>query len=326
MKKLISMLMLFSMLMLCLFGTAAAEGTWKPDRNVEYQILSGAGSGTDVCARAMTAVIDELKLVPQPVVITYGNDGGGMVGISKTATTTSEPVANVLFTQWTSGSVLTMCRNSDLRMKDFRPIAVMCVDTGFFIRLTDSKYASFAAAIEAARNGEHVVVGCGKDEYPIMMQSMLDALGLNDTQISYIVYDSQSENVAALLGKHVDFSCVTASVALEYIHSGDCVAEFTTGQEHLPGELSELPTWKEYTDGAYADITPVYIWRGINAPKAMSDAAYDYWCGVFRQIADSDGWKEYCDKYLVANMGIVGQEAVDFMLTSEASILASLGK
>lgn len=303
---------------------APAASDWKPDRNVEFILLSGAGSGTDVYARTMTDIISKYDLCDQPITVTYANDGGGMVGITKTVQTTTPTLANHTYTAWTSGSVMTADRNSDLRMKDFRPIAVMCNDTGFLAKTANCRFSSFKEAIEAAKNGDHVVVATGKDDYVITMIDMLAKLGLKEDQMSYMVYDSATQTMASLLGDHVDFALTCANTALEYMAAGQVSAEFICGPDHLEGDLADVPTWMEYTEGAYEDITPLYIWRGVTAPKGMSDEAYDYWCNVYAQVAETPEWEEYCDKYMVENLGKTGDDATAFMLEYEKGFLATL--
>ncbi|GHV47105.1 membrane protein [Synergistales bacterium] len=324
-KKLITALCIVGVLSFVLSGHGSPAFAWEPSGKVDVMLLSGAGSGTDIYMRTLLDAAAKYNLCTQPMPISYKNDGGGMVGILQISQITNPRQANHNLVAWTSGSIMTAARNSPLRMKDFTPIAVMVNDTGFLARSSACKFKDFNAAIEAARNGERVVVGTGKDDYLISMEQMLDKLGLSRDQMSYIPYDSATQTMGTLLGGHVDFALTTANIALEYIKTGQVIPEFVLAEKRLGGVMAEVPTFSEYTGGKYGHVL-LNIWRGVAAPKAMSAEAKAYWCDVFKAISEKPEWINYCDKFVVENLALTGEAAAEFMRRSEESFLATIKK
>ena len=67
-------------LTLCLPSTAAFAADWKPERNVEFTVPTGPGSGVDNTARTLQMIMQTAKLVDTPVSVV--NKTGGSYGVA----------------------------------------------------------------------------------------------------------------------------------------------------------------------------------------------------------------------------------------------------
>ena len=58
----------------------AAAAEWKPDKPIEIIVGTGVGGGQDKSARTVQRILQEKKLVEQPVTVVNKPGGGGAVG------------------------------------------------------------------------------------------------------------------------------------------------------------------------------------------------------------------------------------------------------
>ena len=60
--------------------TASCAADWKPDRNVEFTVPTGPGSGVDNTARTLQMIMQASKLVEAPMSVI--NKPGGSYGVA----------------------------------------------------------------------------------------------------------------------------------------------------------------------------------------------------------------------------------------------------
>src|SRR5687768_3401152 len=70
----------YSAAMLCLSPLAAAQGTWKPQKNVEIIVGASPGGGQDTSARAVQRFIQEKQLIDVASTVVNKPGGGSSVG------------------------------------------------------------------------------------------------------------------------------------------------------------------------------------------------------------------------------------------------------
>ena len=59
---------------------ASAQSTWKPEKQVEIILPTAPGGGNDAVARLMAKMLQDMKLVPTPILVV--NKPGGNQAIS----------------------------------------------------------------------------------------------------------------------------------------------------------------------------------------------------------------------------------------------------
>ncbi|NBR27682.1 MAG: tripartite tricarboxylate transporter substrate binding protein, partial [Betaproteobacteria bacterium] len=62
---------------LCSAGVFAASAEWKPEKPIEIIVGTGVGGGQDKSARTVQRILQEKKLVEQPVTVVNKPGGGG---------------------------------------------------------------------------------------------------------------------------------------------------------------------------------------------------------------------------------------------------------
>ena len=304
-----------------------ADGTFTPTKTITWVCTSGAGGGSDIFSRKIADIMNTENLVNgQTIVISNETDGAGEVGRNKIATTTMNADYNLL--TFNSGDLMPMVTNTANRSSNFRILAIMAVDKQLLFSCgsatgktayakTGADMTDFAAAIEAAKNGTYVVIGGSKGDDIATYQALIEELGLTEDQMGYITYDSTGDAITAALGGNLDFVISKPAAASQYVESGDLTPALALSTERFGGNLADV--------GDYENVE-VPVWRGVAAPKAMSDAAVAFWSDALKKVSETQAWN---DEYLVPNQ-LISQymnsaDATTYVSEFEADYMVSNG-
>lgn len=316
-------------------GSASGDDTYAPASTVTWICTSSAGGGSDIFTRKIADIMKVDGFVDDGTTIVVSNetDGAGEVGRNKVANLKGTDANNTLLT-FNSGDLMPMVENTKNRSSNFRILAIMAVDKQllFSCPTSDSKtdYAKnggdqtdFAAAIEAAKNGTFVVIGGSKGDDVSTYNKLLAEIGLTESQMGYITYDSTSDAITAALGGNVDFVISKPAAASQYVESGDLNAVLALSTERYTGNLADAPTLSEIGD--YEDVE-VPVWRGVAASASMSDAAVAYWSEVLGQVSESDSWHtDYLEKNQLIDDYKDTAAATEYVTEYEADYMAANG-
>ena len=314
---------------------SASEDTYAPASTVTWVCTSSAGGGSDIFTRKIADIMKVDGFVDDGTTIVVSNetDGAGEVGRNRVANLKGTDANNTLLT-FNSGDLMPMVENTKNRSSNFRILAIMAVDKQllFSCPTSDSKtdYAKnggdqtdFAAAIEAAKNGTFVVIGGSKGDDVSTYNKLLAEIGLTESQMGYITYDSTSDAITAALGGNVDFVISKPAAASQYVESGDLNAVLALSTERYTGNLADAPTLSEIGD--YEDVE-VPVWRGVAASASMSDAAVAYWSEVLGQVSESDSWHtDYLEKNQLIDDYKDTAAATEYVTEYEADYMAANG-
>lgn len=325
MKKrfaIISSLLLATSMLLAL--PAAAESSFEPSGNIEWYITSSPGGGSDIYTRKIIEIIQNNGWVDGTFLPTNLTDGGGEVGRMKVAMMNGGKSQDQTLLTFNSGDLMPMVANTDNRIENFTPIAVMAVDKQLLFKGEHTPYNSFQEVLDAVNAGTPVTIGGSKGDDIATYQALCAELGFNETQLPYITYDGTGDAITALLGGHVDLLISKPAAASEYVEAGSIEALLALSTERYGGKLADAPTLSEV--GEYEDVE-VPVWRGVAAPGAMSDEAAAFWSDILKQVSESDAWKEeYLDKNMLIGNYMDLAATQEFMAQYQADYLESIGK
>ena len=326
MKKSLTLILALIVIVSLLASTAvfaSAESSFEPSGNIEWYITSSPGGGSDIYTRKIIEIISGNGWVTNTFLPTNLTDGGGEVGRMKVAMTQGKNADTTLLT-FNSGDLMPMVMNTDNRIENFTPIAVMAVDKQLLFKGEHTPYGSFQEVLDAIAAGTPVTIGGSKGDDIATYQALAAELGVSETQLPYITYDGTGDAITALLGGHVDLLISKPAAASEYVEAGSIQAILALSTERYGGKLADAPTLSEVGD--YNDVE-VPVWRGVAAPGAMSEEAAAFWSGILGQVAESEQWKtEYLDKNMLIGNYMDCAAAKEFMAQYQADYLASIGK
>jgi putative tricarboxylic transport membrane protein len=187
-----------------------------------------------------------------------------------------------------------MVLNTKNRSENFRILAIMAVDKQLIFKGTETKYETFKDAIEAAKNGESVVIGGSKGDDIATYEAMVEEIGVSKDNMKFITHDSTGDAITAALGGHVEFVISKPAAAAQYVEAGSLIPVLALSNERYTGNLANAPTLSEVGD---YDNVEIPVWRGVAAPKEMSDEAVAYWTEALKKVSESDKWKnDYIEK------------------------------
>ena len=335
MKKRISVLLAAAMMLSVLTacggktesGSTGEAKTFAPSTEVNWIVTSKAGGGSDIYTRMISDIMTTEGFVSQTFVVENITDGAGEVGRLQVATTKAADADHTLLT-FNSGDLMPMCLNTDNRVENFTPLAVMAVDKQLLFTGPGAKYATFADALAAAQGGTKVVIGGSKGDDIATYEALIAELGLTEDQLSYITYDGTGDAIVACLGGHIDLVQSKPAAASQYV-------EATNPSEHLEpvlalaterytGNLADAPTLSEIGDYENVEIP---VWRGVVGPKAMSPEAAAFWSETLGKVSETEKWKnDYLDKNKLISNYMTQAEATEYMTQYQADYLASIGK
>ena len=306
-------------------GSGSEAGSFTPEGTVTWVCTSSAGGGSDIFSRQITEILgpNGLGLVDATMIVDNRTDGAGEIGRNYVATM-REGDADVTLLTFNSGDLMPMCDNTDNRVENFTPLAVMAVDKQLMFKGESTPYDTFADVIAAVEGGTAVTVGGSKGDDIATYEALLAELGFTEDQMPYITYDSTGDAITAILGGHVDIVIAKPASASQYVEADRIQPILALSTERYTGNLADAPTLSEVGD--YEDVE-VPVWRGVVGPANMSEAAADYWSDMLRQVAESEQW---VNNYLTPNMLISNymdrETATEYMQQYQADYLASIGK
>ncbi len=266
-------------------GSAMAAGNF-PEKPVTIIVHAGAGGGSDIFARTLSAAVEKEKLLPKPLVVENKPGGSGAIAFAYVANKKKDPYYMV--TAVTSFLTTPLMGKAPVGLKDFTPIANFAFDEYMLMVRTDSKYKSMKDIVaDAKANPKKITVGgtqLGSSD-SICAYLIEKAAGI---QFNYVVFNSGGEVNAAVLGGHVDVMVANPGEALELYKAGKVRILGVYAEKRLAG-APEVPTMKEQ------GIDAIYVQnRGLVAPADIPADARKVLEDALHKYTQTDIFKKYC--------------------------------
>lgn len=261
---------------------------WKPERNVDIVVNSGAGGAADRQARFVQKSLQALPGFPS-MTVTNRTGGGGIVAL--TFITQHPGDAHYLSTLSTAIVTNQITGVTKLSFRDVTPLNILMREyivatvkadhpitsaKDLIARLKkDPTSVSFGFAT-ARGNQNHIVIGM-----------FARAAGVDPKALKTVVFASGAAGLTAVLGGHVDMLVGTPGTALPQVEGGKARILGISSATRQPGRQAALPTFREQgIDAVY------YAWRGYLAPRGITPAQFAFWEQAFAKIAQGENWKK----------------------------------
>ena len=274
---------------LCLGLSPATAQEWKPSRNIDIIVSSGAGGAADREARETQRFLQQLPGMP-PVTVINRQGGGGTVAWSSVIQRKGD--AHTISTLNVALLTNQILGTAKIGYRDLTPLAVLMREyVAVWVRTaspigsakdlierlkTDPSSVSFGLS-PALGNQNHIVLGM-----------IAKAAGIDPKALKIVVYSSGGQGMTAALGGHVEVWAGTLGGALARAKKGGGVRVLgVSAEQRAPGAAAELPTFREQgIDAVYA------AFRGWQGPPGLTPAQRAFWDQTFSTIVQSDEWKE----------------------------------
>lgn len=264
-----------------------------PEKSIEFIAPSGAGGGWDTTARTAAKVLNDEKIVTQPIVVQNKAGGGGAVGLAYLVEQKGTGYTINVY----SPPLLLIALNgqSKASYKETTPLAQVMTDYSVFVVKADSKFQSVKELMDAAKK-DPKSVKLGGGSAPGSMDHLAFAkaakvAGVDVKSLPYVSFQGGGEAMTSLLGGHIDVISTGIGESLEQARAGKIRILAVTAAKRVEA-IKEVPTLKE--SGIDAEFT---IWRGFFGPPEMPAEAKRYFESAFEKMVTSKSWIDAANKY-----------------------------
>lgn len=326
MKKVLSIVALIAMIALPVFAEGSTESKnsagFVPTKDVEWTCTSKPGGGSDIFTQQIKDAMKVNGISDANVVVSYVTDGGGEVGRLQVAMTPKAKADHTILT-FNSGDLMPMCANTDNRIENFTPLAIMAVDKQLLFIGEHSKYASWQEILDALKAGQKIVIAGSKGDDIETYNYLIKELGVTEAQLAFITNDATSGAITSLLGGHVDLCMSKPAAASQYVEAGKMTPVLALSTSRFTADkLKDAPTLSEF---GYNNVE-VPVWRGVVGPKEMSAEAAAYWVACLEAVSKTAEWNTYITNNGLVSDFIGGADAVAYMTQYQKDYLAKIGK
>lgn len=277
-----------------LVAAAAHAQTWKPEKTIEINVGSSAGTGTDRTARLIEQIWRERKLVDVPVIVTNRPGGGGNVAFAHMTQRAGDP-HQMLVTSYNLVAAHIVGR-SPVTYSDFTLISLLLSEYIAYSVKADSPFKTANDLVATLRKDPQsvpiAVSSAAAGANHIAAGLLAKAAGVDPKQLKVVIFPGSGPAIAALLGGHVGLFVNSASATAGPFLNGTARVLGVASPQRLPGAYAKVPTLREQGLNVVADN-----WRLLIAPKGLTPAQIAYWDNSFKALAASDVW----NKELVSN-------------------------
>ena len=264
-----------------------ASGSF-PSRSLEFVACYGPGGGHDTMLRTMQKILAEDGIITDTVNVVNKPGGSGTIGMAYVNGHAGD--GHYLMSATSSFLATPLNTGSSVTYKDFTPIARLGVDPNVIVVNSKSEFKTLDDAIHS---GRLINIGGNQGSIDHILAKKLEEM--TDIQFNFVPFQGDGELVSGLLGGQIDMIATNPNTALDYIKSGDFRALAISIDERLPA-LPDVPTLQEL---GY-DIT-LSVFRGIVAPKDISEEAKAYYSKMAKELSEDERWqKEYLERNTIA--------------------------
>jgi putative tricarboxylic transport membrane protein len=302
----------------CTIAAPASAQEWKPNKNVDIVVASGAGGSSDRTARVVQRLLQSNPVFPS--ISVTNRPGGGTVAWTFLAQHPGDPHYIATF----SPTMLTnhIIGIGKLSYHDFTPLSILLREYVVMTVNAESPITSGQALLERLRkdptsvsfafsaspgNHNHVLIGMA-----------MKAAGVDPKKAKVVIQKSGGVGATSMLGGHIDVLVGAPANVLPHIQAGKARALGIGAPQRQKGALASVPTFREQGIDAV-----FFSWRGFIGAKDLTSAQIAFWDQAFAQAVQGDEWKKDLEKNAWAE-DLMGSAETRKHLDSEHQIMTRM--
>ena len=267
-------------------GAQAAD--WRPSKNVEIIVWSGAGGGADRPARTLQRLLQEKKLLVVSSVVSNKPGANGTVGMVYM----NQNAGDGHFISLANATLVTnrITGVSPLSYTHVTPLALIAHDYLVIAVKPDSPFKTardlfqqIAKDPNSASGGINARGGTGHTALGKAVKSMNG----DPRKIKLVIFKSGPEAVIAAMGGHVDYAVTVVPSVIAQVKAGKLRVLGIASPQRLRGALAGAPTLREQGMDSVSSN-----WRMVVGPKDMSAPQIQFWDGVLGKTVQLPEWKK----------------------------------
>ena len=301
---------LIALLIFVLHAPAWSQPAWRPDKPVEIIVPTGASGINDANARLIQKSLQELKLMPTPVLV--NNKPGGNQSLAVVHLNQHPADAHHLL--YATATIFTnqIAGITQLHYTDFTPLALLLVDYSVITVAANSPMKSMRDLVERLRaDPESIsfgVVARGGPNHLAAAQAMRSA-GVDPKKLKMVVFKTNAESLTAVIGGHIQAVVSSVSAALPQMQAGNARMLGVTALQRVGGSIANVPTMREQG----IDAMGISNWRGIFGAKGLTSAQIAFWEETIGKTTTTDDWKKQLDTNNLASRFLRSREFARYL-------------
>jgi len=293
----------------------AGDGTAGADPRAKLTMMAPAapGGGWDLASREAQQALRAASIVNNVQVVNVPG-AGGTIGLSQFVGLGDDPT-NLMMTGTVMEGAITV-NGSDVDLSDTTPIAKLAEDYEVFIVPADSPYETiddFVAAWSEAPQS-HPIGGGGLGGTDHLLAGLFAReVGVDPGEINYVSYAGGGEVLTALLSGTVEIGVSGYNEFSDQIEAGNLRALALSAEEPVDG--IDAPTFIEQGIDVHLPN-----WRGLVAPKDITDTERDELVAIIDEMVASDEWQDTLRRNSWAPAVVTGEDFADFIAEDQARV------
>ena len=294
-----SMVIFVAVMVLLGLGSGIAVADSYPSKTIEMVAWASPGGGSDRMCRAFAKAIG--NYLDEEIYVINKKGGGGAVGMSYVQ---SRPADGYTLLGVTNNLVFTPLSKPDFKYnyKNFQPIIMWGFDPKVIAVGTTTPYRTIEDLVAAAKKEPGKVkfglFGTGTDDHIISVMLGQEA----GVKFGYVPFDSGGEQLAAMLGGHVDAMVTEYQEVATQVEAGKVRILATATGQRLDS-LPDVPTMKEK---GWEVVVPKF--RGLVVKKGVPDEVKDYLIAKSLTAIQDPVFKNYLKNSMIEPYFLIGGE------------------
>jgi putative tricarboxylic transport membrane protein len=277
---------LFAASIIAVSAPCAAQTTWKPEKPVEFVVLSAPGGGNDKTARLIQKIWRETKWLENVNVLNKPGGGGAVA-----YTYVSQHAGDGHYLAVVRKGLLTnhILGRSPLHPSELTPLAVMANEPNAMAVRADSPMKGARDLAERLKNDPQSIttsVGSTRGGPSHMMVVQLAKLaGADARKLKVVTFSGSSDSVTNLLGGHIEVISSSVDALVPHQKSG-AMRILGVATAERSAALPDVPTFRNQ---GY-DVV-MGNWTAIMGPKGLTAAQIAYWEDLLERTFNHPLWK-----------------------------------
>ena len=268
-------------------------------------------------------IVQDKRLVPTPVNVV--NRAGGNQTIARTYLNGSPGDAHLMLLDNPTVIANRLVGLSQQQYTDFTPIALLVSEYPALTVKTESPIRDLADMIERLKKDpESISVGTSTrgSTNDLSLSLLVKMAGIDPRKLKIVVFKSNSEVIAAVIGGHIDVLIGSVGTAKSQIASGRArFLALGAPQRGTDPLLVKVPTFRE----AGYDVS-LANWRAFTGPRGLSAPQVAYWEETLAQVVETDEWKELLAARAYAPTFLRSREFLKFLEKENVMMKSALGE
>jgi putative tricarboxylic transport membrane protein len=289
-------------------GRAHAQVPAYPTKPINIVTHNQPGAVMDVMGRLVSDIVQQEKLLDQPLVVVNKPGAGGGTTFGYMLQKKGDPY-NLMMMPLAIIINLPLTEKVPYSYKDFTAIANLVLDGTILVVRADSPYKTMDDLIEAARKSPGKLNMSTSSVISDSSMMARQIMRTKDVSWEIVTFASVGESVLAVLGGTVDFVFSSPQFAIEHVRSGK-LRVLMTGAPQRYKDILDAPTIIELGLG-----DPHVSYRGFFGPPQMPSYAVDKMAEVLKSMAATPRFKKYIDDNFMFDTWLGPKDYADLMVS-----------